>query len=769
MKKFILTIFLILINFSAHSAENILISDIKIEGLQRVEPGLVFSNLPFEINDSIENLNVSLTIKLLYKTGQFKDISLEQEGSKIIIIVNEKPIISELNFYGVKAFQDDKLKIGLSQMNVASGLVFDKTDLKKVEQEIARQYLSLGKYTASVKAEAIPLERNRMQVNIYVEEGSVSRIKEINIVGNKTYETDDLFDLFKLKVTNIMSWYNKDDRYSKQVLTGDLESLRSFYMDRGYLDFKIKTSLIRISESKRKVFVDIAIEEGNKYFFAESKISGQTDEVVDKNILEAQIGTIKGQVFRRSAVTSTTDRINQILGDFGYAFSNANAIPEVNKEERTVAFNFFIDPGKKIYVRRINMFGNEKTKDSVIRREFRQFESSWYSKYKVDRTKERLYRTQYFDAVEIETANVPGATDQIDLNVTMKERNTGKLMLGAGVSSSEGLVGTFTVSQSNFLGTGNTVSASISTGEINKTYALSYTDPYFTDDGIARTVGAYKRDVNTADLSTATYNTYSYGANFDFNIPLSEHNGVNLAAVFDLTEIELGSYATQEYIDFCRNMSGSTSTNDCNSDSVQISAAYAEDTRNNATQPTEGAYMEAYAIMSLPIFDMRYYKMTIEGQRYWPLSNDMSFKARGELGYADSYGDKKFPFFKNFFMGGPKNVRGYDQASIGEKKYNQHNGTYETTGGSKSAFAQAELFFPPPGLKNVKSFRMSVFLDGGGVYKDSFNMDDARFTTGIAALWLSPFGPLTISYAKPLNEGVNDEVTELQFGMGGAF
>jgi outer membrane protein insertion porin family len=479
MKKFILTIFLILINFSAHSAENILISDIKIEGLQRVEPGLVFSNLPFEINDSIENLNVSLTIKLLYKTGQFKDISLEQEGSKIIIIVNEKPIISELNFYGVKAFQDDKLKIGLSQMNVASGLVFDKTDLKKVEQEIARQYLSLGKYTASVKAEAIPLERNRMQVNIYVEEGSVSRIKEINIVGNKTYETDDLFDLFKLKVTNIMSWYNKDDRYSKQVLTGDLESLRSFYMDRGYLDFKIKTSLIRISESKRKVFVDIAIEEGNKYFFAESKISGQTDEVVDKNILEAQIGTIKGQVFRRSAVTSTTDRINQILGDFGYAFSNANAIPEVNKEERTVAFNFFIDPGKKIYVRRINMFGNEKTKDSVIRREFRQFESSWYSKYKVDRTKERLYRTQYFDAVEIETANVPGATDQIDLNVTMKERNTGKLMLGAGVSSSEGLVGTFTVSQSNFLGTGNTVSASISTGEINKTYALSYTDPYF--------------------------------------------------------------------------------------------------------------------------------------------------------------------------------------------------------------------------------------------------------------------------------------------------
>jgi len=368
MKKFILTIFLILINFSAHSAENILISDIKIEGLQRVEPGLVFSNLPFEINDSIENLNVSLTIKLLYKTGQFKDISLEQEGSKIIIIVNEKPIISELNFYGVKAFQDDKLKIGLSQMNVASGLVFDKTDLKKVEQEIARQYLSLGKYTASVKAEAIPLERNRMQVNIYVEEGSVSRIKEINIVGNKTYETDDLFDLFKLKVTNIMSWYNKDDRYSKQVLTGDLESLRSFYMDRGYLDFKIKTSLIRISESKRKVFVDIAIEEGNKYFFAESKISGQTDEVVDKNILEAQIGTIKGQVFRRSAVTSTTDRINQILGDFGYAFSNANAIPEVNKEERTVAFNFFIDPGKKIYVRRINMFGNEKTKDSVIRR-----------------------------------------------------------------------------------------------------------------------------------------------------------------------------------------------------------------------------------------------------------------------------------------------------------------------------------------------------------------------------------------------------------------
>jgi len=769
MRKLLLAIILILMGYSVNAAGQVLVSDIKIEGLQRVEPGLVFSNLPFEVNDSIENIDVSSTIKLLYKTGQFKDISLEQEGGKIIIIVNEKPVVSELNFYGVEAFQDDKLKIGLSQMNVAEGLVFDKTDLKKVEQEIARQYLSLGKYTASVKAEAIPLERNRMQVNIYVEEGTVSRIKEINIVGNKLYEKEDLTNLFKLKVTNFLSWYNKDDRYSKQVLSGDLEVLRSFYMNRGYLDFEINASIIRISENKKNVYVDISVKEGDKYFFGESKLSGVYEDRVSKEELEAQIGTKKGQVFSRSEVTSTTQRINQVLGNYGYAFSNANAIPEVDKEARTVSFNFFIDPGKKIYVRRVNFFGNEKTKDSVIRRELRQFESSWYSKKRVDRSKARLTNTQYFDQVEVENTNVPGATDQIDVNIYLKERNTGKLMLGAGVSSGEGLVGTFTVSQSNFLGTGNTVSTSVSTGKVNKTYALSYTDPYWTDDGVSRTLGAYKRDVNTADLSSATYNTFSYGTNLDFSVPISEYDVIAIGSVLDLTDIELGPYATQEYIDYCRNISGNTSTNGCNSDSLSVSAAYQTDTRNNAILPTDGMSIRTSLTLSMPVFDMQYYKFSAKGEKYWPLSNDMSFKLKGTLGYADSYGDKKYPFFKNFFMGGPKTVRGYDQASIGEKVYNSSNGKYETTGGTKSIFGQAEIFFPPPGLKNVKSFRLSTFIDAGGAYKNNIKGSETRFTAGVAALWISPFGPLTISYAKPLNEGTNDQITELQFGMGGAF
>ncbi len=768
MKNFLLTIILVLASFLGYT-EELLVSDIKIEGLQRVEPGLVFSNLPFEVNDPIDSVDVSSTIKLLYKTGQFKDISLEQEGGKIIIIVNEKPVISDINFYGIEAFQDEKLKIGLSQMNFAEGLVFDKTDLKKVEQEIANQYLSLGKYTASVKAEAIPLERNRMQVNLYVEEGSVSRIKAINIVGNKLYEKEVLMEIFKLKTTNFLSWYNKDDRYSKQVLSGDLETLKSFYMDRGYLDFKINSSLIRISETKKNVYVDISINEGNKYFFGESVISGKTSKDIPKVALEAQIGTSKGNTFSRAEVTATTQRINQILGDYGYAFSNANAIPEVNKETRTVDFNYFIDPGKKIYVRRLNFFGNEKTRDSVIRRELRQFESSWYSKTKVDRSKTRLSNTQYFDAIDVETVSVPGVTDQIDINIHLKERNTGKLMLGAGVSSDEGLVGTFTVSQSNFLGTGNTVTASVSTGSVNQTYALSYTDPYWTDNGVSRTVGAYKRDVNTNDLSTANYNTFSYGTNIDFSIPTNEYNAIGLGATLDITKIELGAYATQEYVDYCQNLSGNTSTKGCNSDSFSLSGGYATDTRNSATLPTDGYSHRTHATLSLPVFDMQYYQLSATADRYWPLSKDMSFKLRGKLGYADSYGDKKFPFFKNFFMGGPKTVRGYDQASIGKKTLNAATGDYETTGGKKMFSTTAELYFPPPGLKNVKSFRLSTFIDGGGAYKDGFNADESRFSAGVAALWLSPFGPLTISYAKPLNEGTNDEITELQFGMGGSF
>jgi len=768
MKNFLFTILLILFSFSAYTAENNLISDIKIEGLQRVEPGLVFSNLPFEVNDPIDDIDVSLSIKLLYKTGQFKDISLELEGSKIIIIVNEKPVISELNFYGVEAFQDDKLKIGLSQMNVASGLVFDKTDLKRVEKEIANQYLSLGKYTASVKAEAIPLERNRMQVNIYVEEGTVSRIKEINIVGNRLYSKENLLEPFNLKITNLLSWWNKDDRYSKQVLSGDLEKLRSFYMNRGYLDFKINSSLIRISESKKNVYIDISISEGSKYFISDSKISGSYADV-DKTLLQVQIGTQKGQVFNRSEVTATTQRINQVLGDYGYAFSNANAIPDVDKEARTVSFNYFIDPGKKIYVRRINIFGNEKTKDSVIRREFRQFESSWYAKKDVDRTKARLSMTQYFDSIEVQTSNVPGATDQIDINLKVVERNTGKLMLGAGVSSGEGLVGTFTVSQDNFLGTGNTVSTSISTGEVNKTYALSFTDPYFTDDGVSRSLGAYKKDVNTNDLSTANYNTYSYGATVGFGIPLSEYNSLGISSQFDLTKIELGANATKEYVAYCQDLEGNKTATACRSDSFSISSGWAQDTRNNAQFPTSGLFYSLNGTVSLPVFDMQYYKFMASGERYWPIRNGMSFKLRGQLGYADSYGDKKYPFFKHFYTGGPKTIRGYDQSSVGKKTLNSTTGFYETTGGKKSVQTSAEFFFPPPGLKNVKSFRLSTFLDGGGVFKESIGTDEMRFSAGIAALWLSPFGPLTISYAKPLNHDSKDDVTELQFGMGGAF
>ncbi len=767
MRKFLLTLLLILISISAYSANNILISDIKIEGLQRVEPGLVFSSLPFEVNDPVDGIDVSSTIKILYKTGQFKDISLEQEGSKIIIIVNEKPVISELNFYGVKAFQDDKLKIGLSQMSVAAGLVFDQTDLKRVEQEIANQYLSLGKYTASVKAEAIPLERNRMQVNIYVEEGTISRIKEINVVGNRTYTKESLMEPMSLKVTNLLSWWNKDDRYSKQVLSGDLEKLRSFYMNRGYLDFKINSSLIRISESKRNVYVDISITEGNKYFISESKLSGKFRNVPEL-LLQAQIGTTKGQVFNRAEVTATTARLNQILGDYGYAFSNANAIPDVDKEARSVSFNYFIDPGKKIYVRRINIYGNEKTKDQVVRRELRQFESSWYSKSAVDRSKTRLSMTQYFDNIDVQTSNVAGVTDQVDINLYLVERNTGKLMLGAGVSSGEGLVGSFTVSQSNFMGTGNTVSSSISTGDVNKTYALSYQDPYWTDDGVSRTIGAYRKDVNTADLKTSAFNTYSYGANLGFAIPLSEYNSLGLNATLDLTELELGADSAKEYKDYCKNVSGGSGTK-CNSDSLVITSAYSEDNRNSSQFPTDGRYFKLAGALSIPVLEMQYYKFTAASERYWPLSNSMAFKLKGNLGYADSYGDKKFPFFKNFYMGGPKTVRGYDQSSIGKKTLNAITGGYETTGGSKSMSGSAEFFFPPPGLKNVKSFRLSTFLDAGGVFKNGFESDEMRFSAGLGALWLSPFGPLTITYAKPLNEGTNDEVSELQFGMGGAF
>ena len=766
MKKILSLVFVVL-SFSIFAAENLRVSDIKVEGLQRIDPGLIFNNIPFEIDDLIEDIDFSKSISLIYKTGQFKDVAIEREGQVIIISVRERPIINEINFHGTESFQPEALKTGLSLMNLASGLIFDNGDIAKAERELTNQYLSQGKYTTSVRGEVVPLERNRVDINFYIEEGRLSRIKDIAIVGNKSFVKEELLDEFSLKTTNIMSWWEKDDMYSKQTLTGDLERLRSFYINQGFINFKINSSVVSISKDKKKIFIAVTIDEGDKFSIGKVKLKGDVPEPLALSDLEKDLSISEGDVFNRSKVNESTSKVAKSLGNFGYAFANVSSVPTIDKDKHRVDFTFFIDPGKKIYVRRINIIGNEKSNDEVIRRELRQLESSWFAQDKVDRSKTRLTRTQFFDSVDVETPAVQGVSDQVDLNIKVTERNTGKVSIGAGLSSSEGVVGTLSVSQDNFLGTGNRIATAISTGDINKVYSLSFTDPYWTEDGVSRGFSVYHKETNTKDLGTGTYDTASAGFGMNFGIPLSEYDTLSFGATIDLTELKLQADSPVGYKNYCSSVASAGSLN-CDTDSLAFWAGWQTDSRYNMIFPTKGYKVSLNADVTAPVFDMQYYKISASGEQYLPVTEKITTRIKGALGYGASYGDEIFPFFKNYTVGGQSTLRGFKQSSVGEKTLDT-NGQYITYGGEKMVTLSAETFFPVPGMKNTDSFRMSAFVDAGGVFEDSFSASEMRYSMGIGATWLSPFGPLNVSLATPLNDDNLDRTETFQFGMGTNF
>ena len=764
--KYFLIILLTVGISNLYSSEKI--SDIEVEGLQRVDPGLIFNSIPFEINDDIDSVDFSKTLNLIYKTGQFKDVAIEREGSVIIISLREKPILFEINFYGTTTFQPDALTLALTSMNIESGLVVDESDLLRAEKEIASQYLAYGKYTASVKYELVPLSNNRVNVNFYIDEGSISRIKEINFTGNLQFAEQDLLDILVLKTTNYLSWWNKDDRYSRQSLTGDLEKIKSFYMDRGYLDFKISSSVVNISKNKKNVYINIAIDEGHKFRIGNVSISGKYPKSIDSEELKSKIEIKKGDIFNRNLVNNSIKNLSDLIGNYGYAFANINSIPNVDKENRLVSFNFNIDEGKKIYVRRVNIIGNDSSKDEVIRRELRQYESSWFSQEKVDISKQRLIRTQFFEDVNIETPTVTGTPDQVDLNIIVKETNTGKFNIGAGLSSSEGVVGTLGLSQANFLGTGNKVSTDVSFGDINKVYSFNYIDPYWTDDGVSRGINAYFRNLDTKDLNTGDYKSKDYGLGFNFGIPLDEFRRFTVGTTLDFTELSLQSTTPQKYKNYCTSLN-SNNTSSCDADSLLFFASWSDNTVDNPFFPTNGHKILLSADVTTPGLDLEYYKIFLKGEKYFPLSESVVTKLKSSFGYADSYSDDPFPFFKNFRVGGKSSVRGFKEGAIGKKTYDSNAGGYVTYGGEKMVTFSAETYFPPPFFKKSDQYRLSAFIDGGAAFEDSINGSDLRYSAGIGVLWISPFGPLSASLAVPLNEGDNEQTEKFQFGMGSSF
>lgn len=738
------------------------VKDIRVEGLQRTDAGTIFNYLPVKVGDTMDDDKATQAIKSLYSTGFFKDVRIEADNGVLLVIVQERPAIAEISFEGNKSFPSDKMKEGLKQIGLSEGLIFDKSTLDRAELEIKRQYLSQGKYAATVKAVTNPLERNRIAIRFEVEEGKASKIRGINIVGIHDFEEEQIREQMKLTTPNWLSWWSKDDQYSKQKLTADIESIRSYYMNRGYLEFNIDSTQVSITPDKQDIYITINITEGPKYTVSDLKVGGEflMPEEEAKQLISLQVG----EYFSRQKVTETTKAINDRLANDGYAFSNVNAIPQVDKEKHTVGFTFFVDPGRRVYVRRINISGNARTRDDVIRRELRQLESSWYGADKIERSKQRMQRLNYFDDVNVETPAVPGTTDQVDLNITVSEKSTGSIQFGAGLSSNEGIVFGITVNQANFLGTGNRVSAQVNTGSINTTYSLSFTDPYFTPDGISRGFDIYRRDVDTSSLSTASYSSSSYGVGVRFGMPLNERDSVSTGITLDKTEIDLDSSSPIRFIKYCGNTVG------CNNTSAVLNLTWTHDTRDNVLYPNYGVLQRLSSDIGLPGFDLEYYKVEYKHTWYYDITKDYTLMLNGDLGYGNNYGSRDFPFFKNFYLGGVSTVRGYNNGTIGTKELD-NNGNRFAVGGTKKLLTNAEIFFPVPGLNDSKQFRLSTFFDAGAVYGSSEDIttDAIRYSTGLGVSWFSPFGPIKLVFAKALNADKFDDTQVLQFQLGQQF
>ena len=753
---------LVLIAFGATAAfaiEPFVIRDIRVEGVQRTEAGTVFTYLPVKVGERIDDEKAAAAIKALYATGFYSDVRLEADGDVLIVSVQERPAIASIDIEGAKEFTKDNLKDGLKQAGIAESKIYDKSLLDRAEKELKRQYTGRGFYSAVVKTTVTPLERNRVALRFDIEEGAVTKIADINIIGAKAFSEKELLRQMKLTTPGWFTWFTKDDQYSKQQLTADLESLRSFYLNRGYLEFNIESTQVSITPDREKIYITIAITEGPVYRVGDVKFSGEL--IVPEAELRSLTQVRTGDVFSRERVVEATKRISDRLGNDGYSFANVNPVPDLDREKRIAGFTFFVDPGRRVYVRRVNISGNQKTQDEVIRRELRQLESSWYSLEKIARSKERLQRTGYFSDVNIETPAVPGTSDQVDINVTVTERNTGSLNFGLGYSAAEKLTLQASISQANMLGTGNLVAFQINNGSVNKVYSFSYLNPYWTADGVSRGFDFFRRDVDTSSLNgVASFHTYSTGAGMRFGIPVSEFQTVNAGITAERTKLQVDPSAPQRYLEFIAEFGATTNT-------LRGNVSFSRDTRDSLTWPTKGWLNEVGFELGVPPGDLTYYRTTFQSQAFWTPQRIswLTFMVNGEIGYANGYRGHDLPFFKNFYAGGVGSVRAFETATLGPRDTNG-----DVLGGNRRFVLNLEALFPMPGYKE-KNLRLATFLDVGNVWgiDEKLRPIDLRASAGLAVSWDSPVGPLRFSFGTPVRSKPDDKIERFQFQLGKIF
>jgi outer membrane protein insertion porin family len=757
----------------ALAEEPFVVKDIRVEGIQRTEAGTVFSYLPVKVGETMTDEKTAAAIKALYATGFFKDVRLEARDGVVIVTVEERPSISKITLSGIKEFSEEDLKAGLKQTGLAEGRVLDRSLLDKAEQELQRQYFNRGKYAVEIKSTLTPLERNRVAVQFDVVEGDSARIQQISIVGNQAFKEKELLGQLTSTTPGWLTWYTKNDQYSKSRLGGDIEALRSFYLNRGYIEFNVDSTQVSISPDKQGIYITINVTEGPQYKVSDIKLAGQM--LVPEAELQKLITIKPGEVFARDMLTETTKKISDRLGNDGYAFANVNAVPELDREKGAVAFTLFVDPGRRVYVNRVNVAGNTKTRDEVVRREVRQMEGAYYDAEKINRSRDRLNRLGYFNEVNIETPGVSGTTDQVDVNVSVAEKSTGNVMLGAGFSSSEGLVLSGSVSQSNVFGTGNRVAVQVNSGSVNTVYSLSFTNPYYTIDGISLGYDLYRRDVDSSSLDDVSeYKTSTYGAGVRFGLPVNERDFISFGLTYEQNSLNIDPTIVGTPTQYQRFVGLGESTRD--DTTLRLDTSWARDTRNSYLFPSKGMMQRVAAEIGTPVGSLQYYKLSYQHQQYFPLGKNFTLMLNGEAGIGDSLssesGEGDLPFFKNFYAGGNSSVRGFANGTLGPKDANG-----DALGGDTRIVGNAELFFPLPGLKDDQSLRMSAFVDAGatfgpndenGLYK-TFDFGDLRYSAGVAVLWVSPMGPLKFSLAQPLVKKDGDKTEVFQFTLGNVF
>ena len=738
------------------------VKDIRVEGLQRTEAGTVFNYLPVKVGDMFDEAQASEAIRALFETGFFRDVRIETDRDVLVVVVDERPAIAKIDFVGVKDLDVDALRKGLRDVDLAESRAFDRALLDRAEQEIKRQYLARGKFGATITTTVTPLERNRVGITFNVDEGDVARIQQIRIVGAKTFKESALLDLFDLTTPGWFTWYTKRDRYSRQKLAADLETLRSHYLDRGYLDFDIESTQVSITPDKKGIYITISLREGERYTVTDVRYAG-TLVLPEAEYLKLT-AIHPGEIFSRERLTETTKAISDRLGNEGYAFANVNAAPEVNEQKHEVAFTIYVDPGRKVYVRRINVQGNTKTQDVVIRREVRQMESAWYDGAAINRSRDRIDRLGFFDEVTVETPPVPGATDLVDVNFTVKEQRTGNLMLGVGYSSAEKVVLQTSISDRNFLGSGKNAVIAFDTSKSSRTLSLSLTDPYFTADGVSLGGDVYYRVHDPSKtLSVSPYKTSSAGVGLRVGYPIAEDDSISFGLAFDRTKITTYEKSYELYKDFVEKF-GCTGPRKaeriCTADvsSMIASMGWGRDTRNSYLYPTRGTYQHIYSEVATAPADLRYGKVTYQFQHWLPIGKKQALMFNTEFGWAKPYDKKPMPFYKNFYVGGIGSVRGYDSSSIGSRDKDEN-----ALGGTRKFVGNLEYFFPMPGSGSDRSFRFSIFADAGYVWgKDpqdpkakrdqKVRASDLRYSAGLALTWNAPIGPLKFSLGYPLKK-----------------